>query len=75
MDLASQHLLVGVLAVLVVATTIERVLVWRAGDPCGATLQNLGDRIYSWWIMVGVLRSPFCSATSASWPCSPPHLF
>ncbi|MGA8170567.1 MAG: phosphatidate cytidylyltransferase [Methylocystis sp.] len=59
MDQASRDLFVGVLAVLVLATTVDRVLAWRAGGERDATLRNLGDRIYSWWVMVGVLALAF----------------
>ena len=45
----------GVLAFLIVATVIGRLLTLRAGDPARlATLANLNARIHAWWVMVAV---------------------
>ena len=48
------YLLLGVLALLVLASIIGRVLQARASDSARATVDNLVARIKAWWVMCGI---------------------
>lgn len=50
-------LFLGLFAVLTLASATGRLLARRGGAT--ATLTNLGDRIVSWWVMVGLLAVAF----------------
>jgi phosphatidate cytidylyltransferase len=59
MDETALYLLSGLLGVLSVATLVDRALLWRAANHRSPALQNLYERINSWWIMIGVLGLAF----------------
>jgi phosphatidate cytidylyltransferase len=66
-DRAALWLIVAVVALLVVATLIARVLRYRARDDASsATVDNLNARIGSWWVMVIVLALAVISARAGS---------
>ena len=52
-DIALQRMMLGTLAVLVVATAVGQLLSWRQrrGGGVSATVTNLNSRIASWWVM------------------------
>jgi len=52
-------LIVGLIAVLSTASIVAGVLSYRSGEPLSPTLVNLNQRIYAWWIMVGVIGIAF----------------
>ena len=49
----------GVAGVLIVATIVGQALAWRAGPEPGAVIENLNQRIFAWWVMVGLLAIAF----------------
>jgi phosphatidate cytidylyltransferase len=54
----------GALGVLLVATAVGRWLAWRAGPEPGPVLDNLNQRIFAWWVMVGLLSLAFAFGKS-----------
>ena len=54
----------GLFAFLIVATLAARGLI-RAGKVRGATALNLMDRIWAWWVMIGVLAAIFTLGRTA----------
>jgi phosphatidate cytidylyltransferase len=42
----------GILACLLLATLIGRLIAWRHGD--SPTVRNLNERIHAWWALIGV---------------------
>ena len=57
----AHSLFLGVGGVLVVATLIGRLLARRAGGRPSPVVQNLNERIFAWWVMVGVIGVAFLS--------------
>jgi len=55
----AKTLFMGVGGVLVVATAIGQALAWRAGDRPSNLVQNLNQRIFAWWVMVGLIGLAF----------------
>jgi len=55
----AKTLFMGVGSVLVVATAIGQALAWRAGDRPSSLVQNLNQRIFAWWVMVGLIGLAF----------------
>lgn len=53
------QLFLGLMGVLVTASTVAGVLSWRAPKPLSSTLINLNARIKAWWIMVGAMCIAF----------------
>lgn len=49
----------GVAGVLMLATLVGQGLAWRAGPEPGPVIENLNQRIFAWWIMVGLLALAF----------------
>lgn len=49
----------GVGAILVLATLVGQLLARRAGPDPGPTIENLNQRIYAWWVMVGLMGVAF----------------
>ncbi|MBP8931543.1 phosphatidate cytidylyltransferase [Paracoccus lutimaris] len=54
----------GLFAFLIVATLIARTLI-RRGKVGGDTARNLMDRIWAWWVMIGVLALIFTLGATA----------
>jgi phosphatidate cytidylyltransferase len=66
-DPVVQRLLIGVLAVLLVATAAGRVLAARARTEAGrATVANMNERINAWWVMCGVFTLAMLSGSTGS---------
>jgi len=64
---AAVWLVAAVVAVLVIATAVGRVLRWRCRDASAIeTIDNLNARIYSWWVMVAVLALAVLSGRAGS---------
>lgn len=49
----------GIAGVLVVATVIGQLLARRAGPEPNAVIVNLNQRIFAWWVMVGLIAVAF----------------
>jgi phosphatidate cytidylyltransferase len=52
-------LFLGIGGVLVVATLVGQVLARVTGEGQAATIDNLNQRIYAWWVMVGLIGLAF----------------
>jgi phosphatidate cytidylyltransferase len=50
---------VGIGGVLTVATLIGQILARRAGPEPGTVIVNLNQRIFAWWVMVGLIAVAF----------------
>ena len=50
---------IGIGGVLVVATLIGQLLARRAGPEPDAVIVNLNQRIFAWWVMVGLIATAF----------------
>lgn len=49
----------GVAGVLIVATVIGQLLARRAGQEPSAVIVNLNQRIFAWWVMIGLIAAAF----------------
>lgn len=49
----------GVAGVLIVATLIGQLLARRAGQEPSAVIVNLNQRIFAWWVMIGLIAAAF----------------
>lgn len=67
LDATALRLLVGVIAVLIVATAVAWILTWRLSAPRHEDLlTNLRQRINAWWVMIAVLFGALAAGETAT---------